>query len=469
MVFSDIFFLFCFLPIFLIFYFAAADIRVKNIVLVLFSLFFYSWGEPFWIVLLIISSILDVLNGRWITHHKDEKIAVLGVISSCVVDLGILAVFKYSGFFMSTVNSVTGLSLPVPEFHLPIGISFYTFQSITYVVDVYRGKKAQTNYFGYLLYLSMFFQLVAGPIVRYGDVAREIDRREITTHGFAEGLCRLMYGLGKKVIIADSVGKIAEQCLTFGDAPVSVLAAWAGVIMYSLQIYFDFSGYSDMAIGMGLMCGFTFPENFDHPYASKSVTEFWRRWHISLGTFFRDYVYIPLGGNRRHQMINILVVWALTGLWHGASGNFVLWGLYFALFLVLEKKYLLSFFKSVPAVFGHIYTLIVAVFGWAIFYFTDLGKLLTCLKSMFGAGGLPMTDMVTESTLKGNIFIIAAALLLCAPVYPKLKQLVDKLCGNTITFTVYGLCKIVFLMGIFLLSAVSLVGDTYSPFLYFRF
>ncbi|MBR4223425.1 MAG: MBOAT family protein, partial [Oscillospiraceae bacterium] len=282
-------------------------------------------------------------------------------------------------------------------------------------------------------------------------------------------LCRLMYGLGKKVIIADSVGKIAEQCLTFGDAPVSVLAAWAGVIMYSLQIYFDFSGYSDMAIGMGLMCGFTFPENFDHPYASKSVTEFWRRWHISLGTFFRDYVYIPLGGNRRHQMINILVVWALTGLWHGASGNFVLWGLYFALFLVLEKKYLLSFFKSVPAVFGHIYTLIVAVFGWAIFYFTDLGKLLTCLKSMFGAGGLPMTDMVTESTLKGNIFIIAAALLLCAPVYPKLKQLVDKLCGNTITFTVYGLCKIVFLMGIFLLSAVSLVGDTYSPFLYFRF
>ncbi|MBQ8978337.1 MAG: MBOAT family protein [Oscillospiraceae bacterium] len=469
MVFSDIFFLFEFLPIFLIFYFAAADIRIKNVVLVFFSLFFYAWGEPFWMVLLIISSITDFLNGRFITRHKGEKKAALGVVSSCVIDLGILAVFKYSGFFMSSVNALTGLDLPVPDLHLPIGISFYTFQSITYVVDVYRGKKAQQNYFGYLLYLSMFFQLVAGPIVRYGDVAREIDRRDITTHDFAEGLCRLVYGLGKKVLIANSVGAVAEQCLTFDGAPVSVLAAWAGVFMYSLQIYFDFSGYSDMAIGMGLMCGFHFPENFDHPYASRSVTEFWRRWHISLGTFFRDYVYIPLGGNRRHQMLNILVVWFLTGLWHGASGNFILWGLYFAFFLVLEKTFLLSFFKKIPALFGHIYTILVALFGWAIFYFTDMGKLLTCLSSMFGGKGLPLTDIVTESALKGNIFIIIIAVLLSAPVYPRLRSLADKLSGNTVTFTLYGLAKIAFLLGIFALSAISLVGDTYSPFLYFRF
>ncbi len=469
MVFSDIFFLFEFLPIFLIFYFAAGDIRLKNIVLVLFSLFFYSWGEPVWMVLLLISSVLDFLNGRFITKHKDEKKAILGVIISCVVDLGILAVFKYSGFAVSTVNSVTGLGLPVPDIHLPIGISFYTFQSITYVVDVYRGKKAQTNYFGYLLYLSMFFQLVAGPIVRYGDVAREIERREITTHDFSDGLCRLIFGLGKKVLIANTVGSCADQFLTFGEAPVSVLAAWAGVFLYSLQIYFDFSGYSDMAIGMGLMCGFHFPENFDHPYASGSVTEFWRRWHISLGTFFRDYVYIPLGGNRKHQMLNILVVWFLTGLWHGASGNFVLWGLYFAFFLVLEKKYLLAFFKSIPRVFGHIFTLLVALFGWAIFYFTDLGSLVSCLGAMFGAKGLPLTDLVTESTLKGNIFVIAAAVLLCAPVYPKLKELTEKLEGNTVAFALTGLVKTVFLLAVLALSAVSLVGDTYNAFLYFRF
>ena len=470
MVFSDIFFLFWFLPLFLIMYFAAHGTKLKNIVLVLFSLFFYSWGEPVWMCLLILSSILDFLNGRFITKHKGEKKAVLGVIMSCVVDLGILAVFKYSGFAVESLNALTGLSLNVPQFHLPIGISFYTFQSITYVVDVYRGKKAQSNYINYLLYLSMFFQLVAGPIVRYGDVAREIESRGITTSDFSKGLVRLIFGLGKKVIIANSTGALASQFLTSGNAPVSVLAAWAGVLMYSLQIYYDFSGYSDMAIGMGLMCGFHFPENFDHPYASRSVTEFWRRWHISLGTFFRDYVYIPLGGNRRHQMLNILIVWFCTGLWHGASLNFILWGLYFALFLVLEKTFLLDILKKIPRVFGHIYLILVAMFGWALFYFTDLSKLGGCLGAMFGAGGLPVTDILTESSLKGSIWLILIAMILCAPVYPKVQEAEEFAAKkSSLLFGLIGTAKVILLVAVFAVSAVSLVGSTYNPFLYFRF
>ncbi|MGN1089676.1 MAG: MBOAT family O-acyltransferase, partial [Huintestinicola sp.] len=407
MVFSDIFFLFEFLPLFLAFYFAARKTAHKNIVLALFSLFFYAWGEPVWVCLLLFSSVFDYINGRFIDKHKGEKIAVLGVIVSCTVNLLILCTFKYSGMLVSGINGLTGLSLPVPEFHLPIGISFYTFQSITYVVDVYKGRaRAQKNYFNYLLYLSMFFQLVAGPIVRYNTVAREIENRTVMLSEFSAGITRLIFGLGKKVIIANSVGQLASTFLTFDNAPASVLAAWAGVIMYSLQIYFDFSGYSDMAIGLGLMCGFHFPENFEHPYISSSATEFWRRWHISLGTFFRDYLYIPLGGNRKHQMLNIAIVWFCTGLWHGASFNFILWGLYFGVLLLIEKKFLLEWLGKVPKFIGHIYLLFAAVFGWMIFYFTDMSAMGKCLSGMFGIGDIPLTDILTESQLKGNLWLI---------------------------------------------------------------
>lgn len=469
-VFSDIFFIFEFLPLFLLCYFLAHKTKFRNIVLIAFSLFFYSWGEPTWMVLLVISSILDYLNGRFITKHMGEKKAVLGVVMSCVVDLGILAVFKYSGFAVNSLNHITGLALPVPDFHLPIGISFYTFQSITYVVDVYRGKKAQENYLGYLMYLSMFFQLVAGPIVRYSDVAAEITDRKLDPAEFSRGITRLLCGLGKKVIIANSVGALATQFLTFEAAPVSVLAAWAGVLMYTLQIYYDFSGYSDMAIGLGLMCGFHFPENFNYPYSSRSVTEFWRRWHISLGTFFRDYVYIPLGGNKKHQLLNILIVWFCTGLWHGANLNFVLWGLYYALFLLIEKTFLLKVLEKLPKIFGHIYLILVAVFGWAIFYFTDLTQLKSCIGAMFGAGGLPLGDLVTESELKGNIWLIIAAVVISLPVFPKLRELAAKLSEKSgAAFALFSAAKIAFIFTVFAVSVIFLVGDTYNPFLYFRF
>ncbi len=470
MVFSDLFFLFVFLPSFLICYFAVRKTAFKNAVLVIFSLIFYSWGEPVWVLLLIMSSILDFLNGRFISKHLGEKKAVLGIVASCVVNLSVLAVFKYSGLIVSGINALFRLSLPVPAFHMPIGISFYTFQSITYVVDVYRGKRAQKSWPGYLLYLSMFFQLVAGPIVRYGDVAREIDSRSESVSDFAGGISRLVMGLGKKVLIANSMGALASQFLTFDTAPSSVLAAWAGAVAFSLQIYFDFSGYSDMAIGMGLMCGFHFPENFDHPYVSTSVTEFWRRWHISLGTFFRDYLYIPLGGNRRHQMLNILIVWFCTGLWHGASVNFILWGLYFAFFLVLEKRYLLEFFSRIPKIFGHIYLLIVVLFGWVLFYFTDFAALTSTLGAMFGADALAPSDLLTESAIKGSLWLIIAALVLCTPVRAKLShagELIAK--KNAPCFVLVSAVKVIFLLGVFALSCVSLVGDTYNPFLYFRF
>lgn len=471
LVFSDIFFLYVFLPLFLICYFAARNTKLKNAVLIVFSLFFYAWGEPVWVGLLIFSSVFDFLNGRFIDKHKDEKIAVLGVIVSCAVNLSILGVFKYSGMIVDGINTLLSLSLPVPDFHLPIGISFYTFQSITYVVDVYRKKaRAQKNYFGYLLYLSMFFQLVAGPIVRYNTVAREIENRSVKIHEFSDGITRLIFGLGKKVLIANSMGQLATQFLTFDTAPTSVLAAWSGVILYSLQIYYDFSGYSDMAIGLGLMCGFHFPENFEHPYISASATEFWRRWHISLGTFFRDYVYIPLGGNRKHQLLNIAIVWFCTGLWHGASWNFIMWGLYFGVLLVIEKTFLLKVLEKAPKIIGHIYLLIAVIFGWMIFYFTDTSKMGACFGAMFGKNGLAATDLLTESQLKGSLWLIIAAIIICMPVYKGISAFGEKLAKKSAaSFTLVSAVKILFLAFILFASTVSLVGDTYNPFLYFRF
>lgn len=472
MVFSDIFFLFEFLPVFLICYFAASKTKIKNLVLIAFSLFFYAWGEPVCVLLLLFSSLFDFLSGRFISEHKGEKKAILGVIASCVVDLSILCVFKYSGFIMGSINSLFSLSLPVPDIHLPIGISFYTFQSITYVVDVYRGDaRAQKNYFGYLLYLSMFFQLVAGPIVRYSTVSREIENRQVMIAEFSDGITRLIFGLGKKVLLANSMGAIADELLGFEGSPASMLAAWAGVILYSLQIYFDFSGYSDMAIGMGLMCGFHFPENFNYPYISRSATEFWRRWHISLGTFFRDYVYIPLGGNRKHQMFNIAVVWFLTGLWHGASTNFILWGLYFGVLLMIEKTFLLKVLDALPKIVGHLYLIIAVIFGWLIFYFTDMSRMGAAFSAMIGRGGIQPADLLTETRLQSSLWIIIAAVILCTPVYKKISEAGHRIARSTKGgFVIVSTVKVVFLLGILFLSFVSLTAeDTYNAFLYSNF
>lgn len=473
MVFSNLIFIYVFLPLCLVFYYSVKSAKLRNLVLALFSLAFYAWGEPVWVLLLVFSAAVDYFNGLFIEKCRIRKRGnpVLGVVCSLVVNLGILFVFKYSAFFIHQLNLLTGLSLREPTFSLPIGISFYTFQTISYTVDVYRGKvKAQHSFLSFLLYVSMFFQLVAGPIVRYESVAAEIDERRTTAEDFNSGLVRFVCGLAKKVIIANTVGQLAAGSLTFEKAPASVAAAWFGVAMFTLQIYFDFSGYSDMAIGLGRMFGFHFPENFNYPYISRSATEFWRRWHISLGSFFRDYVYIPLGGNRKHQILNLAVVWFLTGLWHGASWNFIIWGMGFGVLIILEKLFMLKVFEKLPKVFSHIYALFFILIGWAVFYFTDLGQLRACLGAMFGAGGLPLYDEVTKSALLSNLYLIIAAVVLSMPVSRLLNEEIQHLerkSGGVLAAS--GIIRTVLCVVLLAASSVMLVGQTYNPFLYFRF
>ncbi len=469
LVFSNLLFIYLFLPLCLFLYYLTKNPAVRNGVLIVFSLIFYSFGEPVAILLMASSTLIDYFNGRFIEKNRGRKIAVLGVIISLVYNLGALCLFKYSGFLVMNFNLLTGLSIPVPRLTLPIGISFYTFQTISYVADVYRGKtKAQRNYFNYLLYVSMFFQLVAGPIVRYTDIAEQIGNRKCTAEDMFGGWVKFIIGLGKKVIIANCVGGITDSLIGDSAAPASVLAAWSGIILYTLQIYFDFSGYSDMAIGLGKMFGFSLPENFNYPYISKSASEFWRRWHISLGSFFRDYVYIPMGGNRRHQLLNVAVVWFLTGLWHGASWNYILWGLYFGVLISLEKLFFGKVLDKLPAVFSHIYMLIVIIFGWLLFYFEDMGAMGQCLKVMFGAASA--ADDITVSLLKGSCFVIAAGIIFSCPVYgfivKKAEATAQKSVVARVIFQIVGM---ILLLGVLTVSSLLLVKQTYNPFLYFRY
>ncbi len=469
LVFSNLLFIYLFLPLCLFLYYLTKNPAVRNGVLIVFSLIFYSFGEPVAILLMASSTLIDYFNGRFIEKNRGRKIAVLGVIISLVYNLGALCLFKYSGFLVTNFDLLTGLSIPVPKLTLPIGISFYTFQTISYVADVYRGKtKAQRNYFNYLLYVSMFFQLVAGPIVRYTDIAEQIGDRKCTVEDMFGGWVKFIIGLGKKVIIANCVGGITDSLIGNSAVPASVLAAWSGIILYTLQIYFDFSGYSDMAIGLGKMFGFNLPENFNYPYISKSASEFWRRWHISLGSFFRDYVYIPMGGNRRHQLVNVAVVWFLTGLWHGASWNYILWGLYFGVLISLEKLLFGKVLDKLPAVFSHIYMLIVITFGWLLFYFEDMGAMGQCLKAMFGAA--PAVDDITVSLLKGSCFVIAAGIIFSCPVYgfivKKAEAAAQKSVAARVIFQIVGM---ILLLGVLTVSSLLLVKQTYNPFLYFRY
>ncbi len=478
LVFSDLLFIFLFFPVCLGLYHLIGSNVWKNSILIIFSLLFYAFGEPVWVVLLILSSLADYFNGLFIEKHRGEKIAVMGVAASLVFNLGVLALFKYSGFFLSGINALAGLHLPVPEFAPPVGISFYTFQTITYTVDVYRGKApVQKNFFNFLLYVSMFFQLVAGPIVRYTDVADSLSLRKVTASDISEGFSRFSFGLGKKVLIANCVGEAASSFLDFETLPDSSLAAWSGVILYTLQIYYDFSGYSDMAIGLGKMFGFSLPENFDYPYISRSVTEFWRRWHMTMGGFFRDYVYIPMGGNRKHQAVNLAVVWLLTGLWHGASINFVIWGAYFGILVTLEKFFFKNTRIKIPAVISHIYLMAAVMFGWIIFYYEDLSKAGACLKGMFGKG-VPLYDEVTAGSLMGICFIIAIAVIFCCPFGSKMqrsKKQDEGIPNSTdkkilpFASTLLASGKIIAVLGVFLLSCLMLVKQSYNPFLYFRF
>ncbi len=493
MIFSDLFFLYAFLPAFFICYLlaAVADRRwlaarsesiadgdalptqgrntVKNAVLVVFSLVFYAWGEPVYVFLMLLSSLLNYAAGLFIDRRSEHRGRALALGIGC--NLLILGIFKYLGFFASILADC-GLSLSVPTIALPIGISFYTFQSISYLVDVYRRESpVQRRYADLLLYISMFPQLVAGPIVRYGTVAEEIGQRHVSGHDLADGVYRFLIGLGKKVILANQLSEISDQFLVNGLSDLTTTGAWVGIVAFTFQIYFDFSGYSDMAIGLGRMLGFHFNENFNHPYCCNSITDFWRRWHISLGSFFRDYVYIPLGGNRRHQAVNILVVWFLTGMWHGASWNFILWGVYFGLIVMLEKYTILRWKERIPSALLHLYSLALVVIGWGIFYFDDFGKMRAFFHAAFG-GAKVVDDFVTHSALLDNFWLWIAALVFSLPLRSTLATWSEKHLaqwdGETYHF-VNTLLKAVVSIVLLTLSTALLVGATNNAFIYTRF
>ena len=436
------------------------NVTYKNTVLVISSLIFYAWGEPRWVGLLIFSALVDYVNGRIIDKYYARAAAKAALISSLVINLGLLCLFKYSSFLTENINALLHVSIPAPKVTLPIGISFYTFQTLSYTIDMYRGKvRVQKSFLNFLTYVSMFPQLVAGPIVRYATIGGQLSDRRVTSDGFSYGVTRFTAGLCKKVILANNAGSVASMLLD--STRLTVMSAWLGIIMYAFQIYFDFSGYSDMAIGMGKMLGFDFDENFRHPYISRSITEFWRRWHISLGSFFRDYVYIPLGGNRYRAAMNILIVWLLTGLWHGASWNFVLWGLFYA--LLMEKFLFRGKMRNMPPPFCHIYTLFFVVLGWALFYFTDINALWLFLKSAFGAGGA-LYDLTAVSALCTNLWLI----ILCAVASTPIPSIIyNHLCKRSGVFA--SVSQPILVMAGLGICFILLVGQTYNPFLYFRF
>lgn len=484
MVFASLIFLYVFLPLHLLGYFALQRTAHRNAFLIASSLLFYAWGEPVWITLLIFSAAIDYVHGRVIEATRGSAWPKVALASSLILNLGLLAAFKYGAFASGAVNDLLGTTIAAPQVSLPIGISFYTFQTISYVVDVYRGEQtAQRSFFQFLLFVSLFHQLVAGPIVRYAHIAGEITGRRHTLAGASAGVTRFCLGLFKKVCIANVAGQLVVQTIARDPATLGVAEGWFGLVMFSLQIYFDFSAYSDMAIGLGLICGFHYHENFDHPYVARSAAEFWRRWHISLGSFFRDYVYIPLGGNRHRPYRNLLIVWGLTGLWHGASWNFVLWGLYFGVLIALERLVLQRVLAALPAALGHLYLLFAVVVGWSLFYFEDLDRLVAFWGVIFGASGQAGGVAEVVVLLRANALWLALALLLCVPVRERLgvvrerlgAVMVDRLgavsgtgrwaSGPALATGVVALVNLVAL----LTATAMLVGRTYNPFLYFRF
>ena len=465
MVFADLFFLFAFLPAFALCYLLASlaeGNRVKNGVLVVFSLIFYAWGEPVYVFLLILCALLNWLMGRGI--DREGRGRTLWLVVGLAVNLAILGTFKYLGFFADLLGRC-GLAVSVPEIALPIGISFYTFQSISYLVDIYRREShAQKRFWDLLLYISMFPQLIAGPIVRYGTIAKEINHRKVSWLDVADGSFRFLVGLGKKVILANQLSEVSDQFLSGSLEGLSTAGAWVGLLAFSLQIYFDFSGYSDMAIGIGRCLGFHFKENFDHPYCCASITDFWRRWHMSLGSFFRDYLYIPMGGNRKHQWLNILVVWFLTGMWHGASWNFILWGVYFGVIVALEKYTILRW--KVPAWLLHIYSLVLVVLGWGIFYFVDFSRMTAFFPVLFGQAEA-MSDFTVRSALTSRCWLWVAALLCCLPLGRWLESLIGT--RRAMGRGVISLSKLVIALALLAVSTALLVGATNNPFIYTRF
>lgn len=452
MVFSSLLFLFRFLPLALIFYYISPR-KYKNLSLFLISLIFYGWGEPIYVSLMIFSTMVDYVLGRITYYYKNKnnmEKAKIFVAFSIIINLSLLCFFKY-------------LPLDLP---LPIGISFYTFQTMSYTIDIYRGNaKPQKNIISFGTYVALFPQLIAGPIVQYKTIATELEERKENIDQFSYGITRFIIGLGKKVLLANNIGLLWDNICNISYNEMTIVIAWIGIIAFAFQIYFDFSGYSDMAIGLGHMFGFKFLENFNYPYLSKSITEFWRRWHISLGSWFREYVYIPLGGNRKHQIRNICIVWLLTGVWHGASVNFLLWGVYFGIILIIEKTFLLKVLDKLPSWINRFYALFLILFGWVIFAFDNIAEGINYFKLMFGIGDIQIINNQSMYILYTNL-ILFIILILGSTEIPKniCNKILTKLNTNKVI-----IIENIFLIGIFILCIAYLVDASYNPFLYFRF
>ena len=465
MVFSSMTFVPLFLPLVLGLYFLFRQPKIRNLVLLAFSLLFYAWGEPKWIFVMLLTVTVNYFSGLLISRSAKKSTRTAAMIVGVALSLGFLFFFKYFGFFSDIFSQLTGVENTWVKPVLPIGISFYTFQVLTYTVDVFRGKvPAQKSFGKLLLYVSFFPQLIAGPIVNYTDIAPSLDQRNATSEDVYQGFIRFFIGFAKKVLLANTCGVITEK-LTGGD--LSVAGSWLFAAAYAFQIYFDFSGYSDMAIGMGRMFGFRFFENFNYPYISKSVTEFWRRWHISLGTFFRDYVYIPLGGNRvspwKHVR-NIMIVWLLTGFWHGASWNFLVWGLYYGVLLLAEKFLLKSLKQKLPGFVNILMTLVLVLVGWILFYYENLGDGLDHLATMFGLNGASWIDPSAVYYFKHNLVVLLAAALACIPWNPLVQKLPPRLAKSGAQWL-----KPLAVTVLFLLALGLIISQSYNPFLYFRF
>ena len=468
MLFSSIVFLFSFLPAVMILYYLL-PVRFRNVILLLASLVFYAWGDPVYLFLMLLSILFNYFSGLDIARNlQDKRAAKRSLVFNLIINLAVLGFFKYEGFVLDTLNGILPVHISYHALPLPIGISFYTFQILSYIIDVYRGNvKVQTNLPNFALYVTMFPQLIAGPIVQYADVDEQLASREVSRTKFGEGSMYFIRGLAKKVLLANTSGMIFTEVSGLAKGNIAVVTAWLGAFAYMFQIYFDFSGYSDMAIGLGKMFGFEFNMNFNYPYVSKSITEFWRRWHISLSSWFRDYVYIPLGGNRVSKIKhirNLLIVWFLTGLWHGAAWNFVAWGLYYGVILIIEKYFLSPVLDRLPDVVRHIYSIVLVVIGWVLFFSSSFGQAADYIRVMFGAGAHGFADRESMYLLTSNLILWLILIFGSTPlVHFRYEHMLRSKKWNTtiINSVVYA--------ALFIVCIAYLVTETYNPFLYFRF
>lgn len=468
MVFSSLVFLFVFLPGIIFLYYIAKD-NYKNYLILAASLFFYAWGEPIYIVIMLISIVVNFIFGTKVCKDNDKNNRNIWLFMSIMFNISMLGIFKYTGFFIENINRVFKNNITNPGIALPLGISFFTFQAMSYVIDVYRDDaKVQKNLLHLALYISLFPQLVAGPIVRYQTVADQIENRKHTVQKFENGVSRFIIGLSKKVLLSNSLGMLADSVFNTQIYELTVLSAWLGIIAYSLQIFFDFSGYSDMAIGLGNMFGFEFLENFNYPYISKSASEFWRRWHISLGSWFKDYIYIPLGGSKKGKLrnyINLFIVWFLTGFWHGASWTFIAWGLYFGILIAIEKAFLGKILDKIYPPISHLYLVLVVMIGWIFFRSNSFTYAFNYIKLLFGLDNNLLYNNLTIMYLNDYGYILILSVIFSIPIIPILK---NKLHEFKETHAYYIIKSIVF-MSMFGATVIELVNSTYNPFLYFRF